>query len=62
MASTLRAAAGLTARRESATTARPVAVVLFESGDIEAVHAGDVTIDDAKGLFKQYAWMGSEDQ
>ena len=42
--------------------ARPVAVVLLESGDIEAVHAGDVTIDEVKGLFKQYAWMDGEDQ
>lgn len=42
--------------------ARPVAVVLLESGDIEAVHAGDVTIDEVEGLFEQYAWMGGEDQ
>lgn len=40
--------------------ARPVAVVLLESGDVEAVHAGDVTIDEVKSIFKQYAWMGGE--
>lgn len=37
--------------------ARPVAVVLLESGDVETVHAGDVTIDGVKGLFEQYAWF-----
>lgn len=42
--------------------ARPVAVVLLESGDIETVHAGDVTIDGAEGLFEQYAWMDGEDR
>ena len=40
--------------------ARPVAVVLLESGDVEAVNAGDVTIDGAEGLFEQYAWMDGE--
>lgn len=42
--------------------ARPAAVVLLESGEIEAVHAGDVTIDDVEGLFAQYAWMDGESQ
>lgn len=42
--------------------ARPVAVVLLESGDIETVHAGDVTIDKVEGLFEQYVWMGGESQ
>lgn len=42
--------------------ARPVAVVLLESGDIEVDYAGDVTIDEVKSLFKQYAWMGGEDE
>lgn len=42
--------------------ARPVAVVLLESGDIEAVHAGDVTIDEVEGLFERYAWMGGDNQ
>ena len=37
--------------------ARPVAVVLLESGEIETVHVGDVTIDGMEGLFEQYAWM-----
>ena len=37
--------------------ARPVAVVVLESGDVETVHAGDVTIDGAEGLFERHAWM-----
>lgn len=40
--------------------ARPVAVVVLESGDVETVPAGDVTIDGVEGLFNQYAWMDGE--
>lgn len=40
--------------------ARPVAVVLLESGNVETVNAGDVTIDGVEGLFEQYAWMDGE--
>lgn len=39
-------------------SARPAAVVLLESGDVDTVHAESVTIDAAEGLFKQYAWLG----
>lgn len=39
--------------------ARPVAVVLLESGEIETVLAEDVTID-VGGLFEQYAWMDGD--
>lgn len=42
--------------------ARPVAVVVLESGDVETVHAGDVTIDGVEGLFEQYAWTSGEDR
>mgnify|MGYP005751428515 CR=1 FL=1 len=40
--------------------ARPAAVVLLESGDVETVRAEAVTIDAAEGLFKQYAWLGGD--
>lgn len=40
--------------------ARPVAVVVLESGDVETVHAGDVTIDGAECLFEQYEWVDGE--
>ena len=43
-------------------SARPAAVVLLESGDVDTVHAESVTIDAAEGLFKQYAWMDGEDE
>lgn len=42
-------------------SARPAAVVLLESGDVETVHAESVTIDAAEVLFKQHAWLDGED-
>ena len=42
-------------------SARPVAVVLLESGGIDTVHAESVTIDKVEGLFKQYAWLDGEE-
>ena len=41
--------------------AYPVAVVLLESGDVVTVNAEAVTIDAPEGMFRQYAWIGSED-
>lgn len=42
-------------------SARPSAVVLFESGDVDTVHTASVTIDNAEGLFEQYAWLDGEE-
>ena len=42
--------------------AYPVAVVLLESGDVNTVHAENVTIGKVEGLFKQYAWTDGEDE
>ena len=42
--------------------AYPVAVVLLESGDVVTVNAECVTIDAPEYLFRQYAWMGGEDE
>lgn len=42
--------------------AYPVAVVLLESGDVVTVNAECVTIDAPEDLFRQYAWMGGEDE
>lgn len=41
--------------------AYPVAVVLLESGDVVTVNVEAVTIDAPEGMFRQYAWIGSED-
>lgn len=40
--------------------ARPVAVVLLESGGVETVNVEDVTIDGVEGLFEQYAWTDGD--
>lgn len=42
-------------------SARPAAVVLLESGDVDTVHAESVTIDAAEGLFEKYAWLDGEE-
>ncbi len=39
----------------------PVAVALLESGDVVTVDAKSVTIDAPEEIFRQYAWMGDED-
>ena len=43
-------------------SARPAAVVLLESGDVETVHAESVMIDKVKDLFEQYEWLDGEDE
>lgn len=42
-------------------SARPAAVVLLESGDVDTVHTASVMIDNVEGLFDQYAWLDGED-
>lgn len=41
--------------------ARPVALVLLESGDVVTVDTESVTIDAPEEIFRQYAWMGDEE-
>lgn len=39
----------------------PVAVVMFESGDIRTVRADAVTVDGAGSIFRQYAWLDGDE-
>lgn len=41
--------------------AHPVALVLLESGDVVTVDTESVTIDAPEEIFRQYAWMGDEE-
>ena len=41
--------------------AQPAAVVLLESGDVVTVDTESVAIDVPEEIFRQYAWMGDEE-
>lgn len=36
--------------------ARPVAIVIFETGDVRCVHPGAIQIINAEGIFSEYAF------